>query len=326
MASLDAGDKPTVKIACFPFNDPKSDLIIRSSDKVHFYVHKSLLSIVSPVFEGMFALPDDTSQETYDNRPCVPVNDDSSHLFCLLSWCDPRCKRPLPTLNNLAMALQMADKYDMTSVFAHARKDLSAYDIVDSECLRVFAIAIRFELDDVQQEAARATLNVALGRYNPPELKYIPASALQNLLRYHYRCKLAVRILLQSDKWLQIITFAAEHLTEGERHTHGAEYFKSIRLLLGDGEILWVPGGRTAPWWSKYLSSMVYILNERPSVLPPSEVEGIKRIISLDKCNQCSKYGYERLGQVSRLFASLVNEAISEVRKHYLSFWVMIQH
>ena len=80
---------PAAWTAASPFDDPKADLIIRSSNNILF--HKSLLSIVSPVFEAMFALPHDTSQELYDNCSCVPVSDDSRHLFCLLSQCDPRC-------------------------------------------------------------------------------------------------------------------------------------------------------------------------------------------------------------------------------------------
>jgi BTB/POZ domain len=142
--SIDDCDNLTT--ASPPFDDPKADVIIRSTDNIHFYyVHKSLLSIVSPVFKGMFTLPDDASQErVYDDRPCLPVSDDSRHLFCLLSWCDPRCKRSPPTLDNLVMTLEIADKYEMKSIFAHAQKDLLASDFVESEPLTTFAIAIRF--------------------------------------------------------------------------------------------------------------------------------------------------------------------------------------
>ena len=49
-------DNRNITAAATPFNDTKADLIIHSSDNIHCYVHKLLLSIVS-LFEGMFTLP-----------------------------------------------------------------------------------------------------------------------------------------------------------------------------------------------------------------------------------------------------------------------------
>ena len=311
---------PADGIASSPFDDPKADLIIRSSDNILFYVHKSLLSIVSPVFEAMFALPHDTSQELYNNRPCVPVSDDSHHLFCLLSQCDPRCQRLSPTLSNLAMTLAIADKYDIDFMVVRARKDLLAHDSVESEPLAAFAIAVRFRLDELAQKAAQVTLRSSLTACpNSPHLKHISAFALHNLNNYHFKCKRAVRVLLASEDWAKNMEAAANYLLSGGEvkhrpHLHGAEYFSLKRSLVSDDSALWHPAGRTVPWWSDYVNVMMYKLNDFPGH-SISVTAKMRQKISLDDCDQCKKYGGERLDTVSRFFTRKVSEALSTVCK-----------
>ena len=310
---------PAARTAASPFDDPKADLIIRSSDNILFYVHKSLLSIVSPVFEAMFALPHDTSQELHNNRPCVPVSDDSHHLFCLLSQCDPRCQRLSPTLGNLAMTLAIADKYDIDFMVARARKDLLAHDSVESEPLVAFAIAVRFRLDELAQKAAQETLRSSLPACpNSPHLKHISAFALHNLNNYHSKCKRAVRVLLASEDWAKDMEAAANYLLSGREakgrpHTHGAEYFSVTRSLVSDGA-LWHPARRTAPWWSDYVNLMIYKLNDFPGY-SISVTARVRQKISLEDCDQCKKYGGERLDTVSRILNKQVSEALSKVCK-----------
>lgn len=322
-ATLDGCDKPPAPPP--PFDDPKADVIIRSSDNMHFYVHKALLSIVSPVFEGMFALLDGT-QELYDNRPCLSVTDDSYDLLRLLSWCDPRSSRGIsPTLDDLTITLSIAKKYGVDSMFANARKLLLAHCSVGS--LRVYAIAIRFRLDDVAQKAAQATLQLSLASHKCPDLKHISAFAIQNLHNYHFRCKKAVRDLLASESWVKDMKTVAHHLTsrEGDRgkpHTHGVERFSLKRLAVVGGGALWLSTAKTTSWWSDYVEAMMYVLNDRPSILSlqiPSLVEALEETISLDECKQCSKYGYKRLDAVSRYLTSIIDETVSKVCK--LCWW-----
>ena len=325
MGALDGCDKPTTRTASFPFNDLKADLIIRSSDNIHFYIHKSLLCLVSPVFEGMLALLDGSSQELYDDRPCLPVTDDSFHLTYLLSWCDPRSNRSrASTLDDLTMRLSVAKKYGVDAMFEGAQKDLLARCSVGS--FRVYAIAIRFRLDDVVQKAAQATLQLSLACQNSPDLKHISGSAIQNLYNYHFKCKEAVRDLLTSESWAENMTVAAHHLSSrredvGKPHTHGVEYFLLKRSTVAGRGVLWLSTGKTTPWWSDYVEEMICVLNDRPSV-PPSLLQGrLQETMSLDKCSQCSKYGYERLYTVSQYLASVIDETVSKVRKlHWLSF------
>lgn len=324
-ASLDGCDKPTAAAAATttttaspPFNDPKADLIIRSSDNTYFYVHKALLSIVSPVFEGMFEgmlkQPDNNPQELYDDRPCLPVTDDSRHLLCLLSWCDPRCNKPLPSLDNLIMTLSTAHKYGMDLIFARAQKELLAHDFIESEPFEVFAIAIRFRLTGLAKRAAQATLGISLaGCDDSPQFKHITAVALQNLHNYHHKCKMAVKTFLASNLWDEEMKLVAQHLMLGAKgHSHGAEYFSLKKVLVLEDRVSWIPIKYTARWWSDYVEVMMYNLNERPSGFSTPQIQGL---ISLDDCNLCKKQGYTKLSEITRYVCKTIEEVVAKVRK-----------
>jgi hypothetical protein len=48
--------KPPKKVAEAPFDDDmEADLILRSSDQVHFYVDKKILTLASPIFADKFS-------------------------------------------------------------------------------------------------------------------------------------------------------------------------------------------------------------------------------------------------------------------------------
>ncbi|KAJ7739358.1 hypothetical protein B0H16DRAFT_1729451 [Mycena metata] len=69
-SSRDISPGPALFLAQYPFaNAPGADTILRSADGVDFYVHRAILSLVSPVFEMMFQLPQP------DDAPAVPVID-----------------------------------------------------------------------------------------------------------------------------------------------------------------------------------------------------------------------------------------------------------
>ncbi|KAF9527460.1 hypothetical protein CPB83DRAFT_836623 [Crepidotus variabilis] len=129
-------EQPTITTKS-PFDDARADFVLISSDNVAFYVYSALLSLVSPVFEVMFKLPQGVEQELYEGKPFV--------IHLLLVWCDPRCsKRPLDEPRAI---LEIADKYGMEDIMELANNSLldSKYHI-KSDALRIFAIAVRFRL------------------------------------------------------------------------------------------------------------------------------------------------------------------------------------
>ena len=115
-----------------PFNDATedADLILKSSNNVHFYVNKTILAVVSPVFKDMMSNPNQaplSAQEFVDHRPCVPLYDDSVELYQLLSWCDPR-GIPSISLEAMQLVLRLADKYGMDAVVRRIENVLESMD------------------------------------------------------------------------------------------------------------------------------------------------------------------------------------------------------
>ncbi|RDB23489.1 hypothetical protein Hypma_008958 [Hypsizygus marmoreus] len=87
---------------------------VRTSDQVDFYVHKFLLSLVSPVLATTFSLPqiiqsDGDSDEVVGDHHVVFMGEDRTSLFALLTWCDSRCRPTGSDLGDIQMvSLQLS--------------------------------------------------------------------------------------------------------------------------------------------------------------------------------------------------------------------------
>ncbi|KAJ7696527.1 hypothetical protein B0H17DRAFT_845247, partial [Mycena rosella] len=183
-----------------PFTDKDADLILRSSDNADLYVHKLLLSLVSPFFRDMFTLPQSTTDagdvksDADKEFPVVPVGENLRILQALLVWVDPRCNPTLETLNDVGQVLQTAEKYDMSSVIRRIGSALAQSKHVEGDPLRVFAIAYRHrDLDGMKnlvKLAARETLKLTIPFEKAPlsEWRNISGDAVQQLYEYHAEC------------------------------------------------------------------------------------------------------------------------------------------
>ena len=57
-----------------PFDsDPGADVIVMSGDGLRFFVRKSIVTFVSPIFNDMFSLPQPTTASTSDTQSTCPV-------------------------------------------------------------------------------------------------------------------------------------------------------------------------------------------------------------------------------------------------------------
>ncbi|KAJ7758557.1 hypothetical protein DFH07DRAFT_958416 [Mycena maculata] len=179
-------------IAAAPFDDTAADVILQSSDNVHFYVYKIVLALASPVFADMFAVPQ-PQRNNHHPHPVIPVSESSRALGRLLAWCDPRCTPSFGSPENIPAMLKVADKYGMDKMTRHAAEILmlsTAY--IEREPMRVFAISVRYHLTDVAKMAAKATLCYSWEEQvdqTTPELKDIPAISLRQLDAYQLACQ-----------------------------------------------------------------------------------------------------------------------------------------
>lgn len=146
-----------VTTASAPFDDASTaDIIFRTSDCIHFYAHKLILSIASTWFKRLFTIaPSPASGDHQDMLLGIPVFDvveDSMTLDCILRYCYPVRDPIVQSLELLDRVLRAAIKYalDQATLLATAR--LRTF-VMDSP-LHVYAISSRHGLHQEMQLAA----------------------------------------------------------------------------------------------------------------------------------------------------------------------------
>lgn len=192
--------------AAAPFDRLNADVILRTSDNVDFRFYKLLLSLASPFFANMFALPqpcplDKAADQTKYGLPVIPVAEKSHVLQKLLRFCSPVYDTKLPVLENLDIVMSVldaADKYDMKCVGKFIVKMITAPEFLEQEPMRVFAIACRYRAEMETNIAARYMLRFAV--WEPTyvaELDFISGSDYQRLVKYHASCGQAMSQLIR---------------------------------------------------------------------------------------------------------------------------------
>ena len=199
----------TITNADAPFDEPDADFILRSSDNVDFRVYRMFLAYASPVFKDMFALPQvpqsDNSNETKDGLPVVQMTEKKKTVEMLLLRCYPMAAVDPPALEELedvCALLEAAIKYNVERVEKRVRGGLVAPHFLETDPIRVFAIACRYSLLEEAKVAARATLSQPiLSRPYGPELEFMTAGKFYRLLQYHGECVREVQNILTDSGW-----------------------------------------------------------------------------------------------------------------------------
>lgn len=140
-----------------PFLDLTADIVVilRTSDGVDFQAHKSVLSIASPVFEGMFSINQPASDlALHDKNPIIEISEQSEVIEALLRLCYPVQEPDLSSVAKITPVVAAAYKYEMESIMSRLKVPLRAF--VTSSPLEVFALACRHHLEEIAREAAEA--------------------------------------------------------------------------------------------------------------------------------------------------------------------------
>ncbi|KAI0328719.1 hypothetical protein GY45DRAFT_1281309 [Cubamyces sp. BRFM 1775] len=161
------------------FNYPTADIIICSSDNIHFRLHRNILSIASDFFGDMLSLP---QPDGASGLPVIPVTEPSTVLECLFRLCYPIKDPPLLTVEQVRPTLEAAMKYQMGEATEIATAKLHA--LVSVAPLRVYAIAYQRSLDDVVRSAGQVVHKQNAQNTYVDELEEIPVSAYRRLLSY----------------------------------------------------------------------------------------------------------------------------------------------
>jgi hypothetical protein len=164
-AKPQASRKPPEKVAEAPFNDLEADLILRSSDEVHFYVVK-ILTLASPVFADKFS-----------TLPAPPHQ------------------------NSMSALAEFTQNYKVEAL----DNSIAGYlmDSVERDHVGVYAIAVTYGYKGIGTKAAQLCLNLPFSMLQSPYLQFATAAHISELFRYHVTCGEVASALASSDRtWL----------------------------------------------------------------------------------------------------------------------------
>src|ERR1700679_855209 len=94
----------------------EADLILRSSDQVHFYVDKKILTLASPIFADKFNTLPPPHQRSHDVLPVVPLPEPSTTLDLALRHIYPVRTPKTDTLHNASVLAEFAQNYEVEAL------------------------------------------------------------------------------------------------------------------------------------------------------------------------------------------------------------------
>ncbi len=137
-----------------------ADTVLRSSDKVHFYVLGAFLRYASPAFRDLFSLGQGSAadkNEIKDGYAVIPFPEDSKTIRYLLSVIHPYIDKPkLDDSRLLIKVWKMAEKYGINTVVGKLQKQLLKDQWMKTQPHRVFAIAMIFGWKDGAERAKQS--------------------------------------------------------------------------------------------------------------------------------------------------------------------------
>ena len=166
-----------------------ANVILRSSDKVNFRVHKGVLALSSPFFKNLLSLPQPPDNELIYGLPVVQVPENAELLNTLVSLLYPIPSVKPRTYKQVFALLAACLKYDMVSTLSNIREEVergSFPNIDRTEAFTAYGIASSMGLDPEKEDAARLTIGLPMSFESlGEELRSFKVSALCDLFLYH---------------------------------------------------------------------------------------------------------------------------------------------
>ena len=187
------------KLAAAPFDDARADLVLQSSDKIHFRVFKLIISLASPIFADMFRMPSPPSQNSHEVQ-VVSLSEDSTALDVALRHIYPMPPLEGDTLLYASILTEFARKYQVDGLDKHISRYLTVS--IELDPVGVYAMAIAYGHNSVGANAARSCLNLRFSNLQSPYLQCITSEL--ELLKYYVACGEATSVFVSSHQtWPQ---------------------------------------------------------------------------------------------------------------------------
>lgn len=296
-----------------PFDHPDADVILRSSDKepVDFRVFKLFLSLASPFFAMIFTLPQPNSpvyvEELEDGVPVIQMSEDRRTLHLLLQFCYPIALLDVPRLSSLQelqSVTEAAFKFEMDGVKRFAKKTIVEPRFVESQPLRVFAIACRFGWVAEAKIAARHTLRQPMMNSSYfEELVHITAAAYHRLQQYHRICgevaasraKMQPALAEFDDEWIWVVCQRCPGT--GARARRDTGYPESRK------------------WFVEWIQTVAAELQQRPWGVSVKKFDlREKAVANAQRCPTCGPRAATDLETFSEILAVEIEKELASVR------------
>ena len=157
--------KPTAAVPLSTdFCADDADFIIRAAGILDFRVHKSILSLVSPIFKDMFSIPQ-PPPDTPHAPPRIDVQESARAWEIILQTIYPMPNPIIENLDDLESLLLAAKKYEMQYVIDSHAASFTHRPFLQDNPLRLYAIACACGSDDQAKYVARNAELLAVVRH-----------------------------------------------------------------------------------------------------------------------------------------------------------------
>lgn len=334
----------------FPLDDAHgTDVIIRSNDCTDFQVHKLVIGLASPIFKNMFGIPlppsdsPSESPDTFHNGlPVVKVTEERDTLGYILSFCYFGLLRDgikeWTEIEQAIPVLEAARKYEMDALIHYTTdKLLHIAEAIPELSLRVFAVACRFNLDEVAEQAAKLTVRHEMKPVwrdtMPVELRHVSVGAYVGLASYHEAC-IAEAMKVATELQWTLTEIPGRTLTV---ETHKSNRKIEYRNLSASNSYIWLNCSSSicevrsedritahmaditsdfSPrrWWKVYMDHVTESLSHIPSssVVGKPDTMG-PALAQAAMCSTCGPKAYQDMMEFNGFLKSRIDFAVSQV-------------
>lgn len=208
------------------FDDENADFILRatgSRPQTDFRVHRAIIAVASPPLATMLALPqpppppdtstslspkttstvEKTTPTVEKTIPTVEVSETASVLQTLLQLIYPIADSPTPdtfrTIDELISVLEAAYKYDVDAAIVRLKIILISPKWLESSPLRVYAVTMRWDMEEEAKIASTHTLRESLGGIPLlNDFRHTSGLAFQRLASLHWSRSMAAQALVDN--------------------------------------------------------------------------------------------------------------------------------
>ena len=302
---------PPENLAPAPFDDARADLILQSSDKVHFRVFKIILSLASSIFDDMFSIP---SPPIHDKVQVVPLSEHSTALDVALRHIYP-VRTPTAegnTLHYASILAEFARKYQVEAL----DKFITDYLVESAERdpMGVYAIAATYGYNSIGANAAKSCLKLPFADLQSSYLQCATAEQILELLRYHVACGEAASVLASSNRtWFSSLSrngiFAPKHGSSEWSTCRSCSMLDFIPQTSEDNSAgsLARKSGPRCLWNYLYRSALVLAHH------PTAEVTTEAFILKTNDCHSCAQSMRGDMLEVGAVLGREIKNAIERV-------------